>query len=274
MRQTPSPGRPTSLVPLFFGPPSRRLYGVWHHPTERARRSGVVLCPPFGPEYASSLAALRALGGALAAAGFPTLRLDYTGTGDSAGELVPDELDVWRDDILTAVAELMRRSGVTAVALVGLRLGATLALHAAEDGVAVHRVVAWEPVIDGGDHLRDLDARHLARLHAVKAEYGSAPFETVGKEILGIRTPPSFRESMASLSIPELMARRRRQPSILELRERAEEHGEIAALMDGALERRVIVGPRVWAHDVGISQASVPSESIRQVVEWLVRTDE
>ena len=77
--------------------------GCMIRPRARTAAIGVVLCKPFGYEAICSHRSIRAFAEALADAGFPTLRFDYLGTGDS-GEIDPkaDQLQVWTRDVVAA----------------------------------------------------------------------------------------------------------------------------------------------------------------------------
>jgi hypothetical protein len=69
--------------------------------------------------------------------GFPCSGSTSTGTGDSSGdERDPDRVATWRADVGRAAAELLARSGVEPLALLGLKLSATspCSLHPAEGG--------------------------------------------------------------------------------------------------------------------------------------------
>ena len=122
----PAVTRTLARTPLWFGPEDKPVFGWLHTPADGRVRGGVVLCPSLGAELVSSHPALRELAEELADAGFAALRIDYPGTGDSAGELV-DGADVkaLSPAIATAVT-LLRDSGCSWVAAVGLRIGATL----------------------------------------------------------------------------------------------------------------------------------------------------
>jgi alpha-beta hydrolase superfamily lysophospholipase len=146
------------------GSGNERPLFAWHHPAvPTARRgAGIVLCPALGYEYMSAYRTWRLLAERLAALGFDTLRIDYDGTGNSAGgALDPGRVDAWLSSIARAAAEVRRLSGSDRVALVGLRLGALLALQAAADH-GVDRLVLWSPFPSGRACLREL--RALARL--------------------------------------------------------------------------------------------------------------
>jgi pimeloyl-ACP methyl ester carboxylesterase len=133
-----------------------RCFG-WLHDAPGDR--GVVLCNPFGYEALCTHRGWRKLATRLADAGMPTLRFDYPGTGDSAGdENDPQLFDAWVDSINSAVELLRQRTGVRQVSLVGLRLGGALAALAAERIGGVENLVMLAPVITGSAYLRELRA--------------------------------------------------------------------------------------------------------------------
>src|SRR4051812_12036371 len=109
--------RPT---PIHFGSAEARLFG-WYHRPAQPRATAVVICNPLGDDYVRAHRSLRHLAEALAAAGYPVLRFDFHGTGDSAGdERDPGRVEAWRRDVGAAVDELRARSGAAAISIVGL----------------------------------------------------------------------------------------------------------------------------------------------------------
>src|ERR1017187_9509555 len=93
---------------LHFGVPGRPLLGFYHPRAEGApgRAAGVVLCSPIGTDHTRPDWTYRHLAERLAAAGFPCLRFDLSGTGDSAGdELGAGTVRNWVEDIGAAVEE-------------------------------------------------------------------------------------------------------------------------------------------------------------------------
>jgi pimeloyl-ACP methyl ester carboxylesterase len=146
------------MTARLFGPSTRPLFGVYHAPSgPTAKTVGVVLCYPGPQEYRQAHFVYRKLALSLAADGFHVLRFDYFGTGDSSGDSSEVSVAQWVRDIETAVAELRDISGVRRVSLVGMRLGAALALRAAAS-LPVAQLVLWDPVVSGADYLRQLDA--------------------------------------------------------------------------------------------------------------------
>jgi len=149
--------------PLFFTSDGSRLFGVLHLPDARSRRLGLVFCPPFAEEHKQGYRVFVELARRLDAAGFPCLRFDYRGTGDSEGPFTSFTLAGAVRNIRDAAALLRERAGVGAVGLIGLRLGASLAWRAAEGDLDVSRLVLWQPIVDGGLFYRLNIRRMLVR---------------------------------------------------------------------------------------------------------------
>ncbi|WP_431858110.1 alpha/beta fold hydrolase [Azospirillum sp.] len=116
----------------------------WLHPA--AGRRGVVLCGPLGLEAYCTHRAWRALAERLAAAGLPTLRFDYPGTGDSrGGDDDAARVRAWINGVHAAVRWMTDTLQLQEVALVGTRLGAALAAEAAAERGGVDRLVLLAP---------------------------------------------------------------------------------------------------------------------------------
>lgn len=129
-----------------------RLYGTFEQPVGGAR-AVAVLFPSLGAEALFAHRAFRIMSRLLVAEGVAVLRLDWTGTGDSLGDLDTDSLvQCWHqdvDDCLAAVAEMD-----LPVLAVGLRAGATLMSNSA--GIeAVDVALLWDPCGTGRNFLRE-----------------------------------------------------------------------------------------------------------------------
>ena len=151
--------------PLYLASGGRSLFGWLYRPAGAARGSlGLVICRPFGFEALCSHRSVRAFAAAAADAGVPALCFDYAGTGDSE-DLPPqaDQLQAWTADVVAAVQELQRRTGVERVCLLGFRLGALLAARAAAACDAVDALIAVAPVLSGARYLRELQMTVLAQ---------------------------------------------------------------------------------------------------------------
>jgi pimeloyl-ACP methyl ester carboxylesterase len=122
---------------------------------------GVVICPPIGHEQIHSHRSLRHLADACARAGFPTLRLDYHGTGDSEGsDEDPARCATWLANIRDAQVWMREQLGCERITLVGLRLGAALAAEAATT-LAIDGLLLWAPVVKGRTYVREMKALSL-----------------------------------------------------------------------------------------------------------------
>jgi alpha-beta hydrolase superfamily lysophospholipase len=146
--------------PHYLTQGGRQLF-TWHHPARPGARrgAGIVLCAPIGSEYICAYRAWRILAERLAGIGFDVFRFDYEGTGDSAGDPEePDRLQAWLRNIECVVTEAQRVTGSNEVALIGLRIGATLALEAAAAHGGVERLVLWSPFRSGRSYVRELKA--------------------------------------------------------------------------------------------------------------------
>jgi pimeloyl-ACP methyl ester carboxylesterase len=156
----------TETVARWFGPSERPLLGWVTARPDGGRASGVLIAAPMGYEHLTSHRTLRVLAETLAGDGHRVLRFDYDGAGDSSGDAWdPDRLGAWRESLRAAAREL-RDQGCTRLTVVGLRLGAMLAL-AEGAGVGADGVVAWAPVPSGKRYVKEL--RLLG--HAIPPEH-------------------------------------------------------------------------------------------------------
>ena len=156
------------MNPFFFGPPDRRLFGLFQAAQGTApAMTAVLLCNPFGQEAVRSHRMYRVLADRLIRSGVDVLRFDYFGTGDSAGDDTEGEISGWTRDVIAAHVELTHRSRASRLAWIGARLGATLAVRASVlTSRTPEKLILWEPIIDGAAYLRQLYERHVRRLEA------------------------------------------------------------------------------------------------------------
>jgi len=150
-------------TPLLFPSADSRLFGVLHQPEGSRADCGLVFCPPFAEELKQGYRIFVELARRLEAAGFASLRFDYRGTGDSEEPFTAFSLAGAVRDIASAAALLRERAGVAPVGLIGLRLGASLAWKAAEEGLDARLLVLWQPIVDGNLFYRLNIRRMLVR---------------------------------------------------------------------------------------------------------------
>ncbi len=246
------------MKPFYFGRSSRPLYGVLHPARGERRRPGVVVCPPFGQELLRAHRSLRELASRLADAGFPVLRFDYGGTGDSAGEADDVRLSALVEDTLLAADEMRETTGGRVV-VAGLRLGGAVAALAAQRQPDIAAAVLWAPACDGSAYLGELRDAHAAwvREHACGAR-------TSRDELLGFCYPPALVADLEALRLHRLEPPAR------------------ALVVDGPGATRLWPGAEavehlatsrvpVWVHAEGMSRVLVPGDLLDGVVRWLER---
>lgn len=176
-----APGAPSAdparMRPLYFD----GRFG-WLHGSAAPGATGVVLCGALAQEEICTRYGLMTLADRLAAAGRPTLRFDYRGTGDSADVALTPATMV--EDIARAVDCLRAEAGVGPVVLCGLRIGATLAVEAAASIPGVIGLALLAPIVSGAAYLRDLGVSvrfsPLALLDPVPPTGSEAPLNTNG----------------------------------------------------------------------------------------------
>ena len=162
--------------------------------------TAVLLCPALGWDGLHAHHGFRLLAGQFAAAGYPALRMQYLGTGDSAdlpenGSATPWE--TWRQCVNQAADWLRDITRAQRILLVGLRFGATLALAVAEGRADVAGVALLAPVLRGKSYMRQLDME--ARLEGG----GLGPCEAGGLDLHELQFS---QQAVAQLSALDMRA--------------------------------------------------------------------
>jgi pimeloyl-ACP methyl ester carboxylesterase len=149
------------MTPVTFG----ECFGWLHQAVGGSR--GVILCAAWDYEALGTHQTWRVLADELANAGLPTLRFDYPGCGDSLGDsAIPDATNAKRASIASAISFLKENAKVSSITLVGLRLGASFAIEAAQGPAGVDHLVLIRPIVRGKTFL--LEQKALARAIAAR----------------------------------------------------------------------------------------------------------
>jgi pimeloyl-ACP methyl ester carboxylesterase len=152
--------------------------------------------------------AVKNMADGLSRTGAHVLRFDWSGTGDSAGHLRDARIGTWERDLALAAEELMDLSGARKLAIVGLRLGASIAaLACATRAVSADQLVLWDPVVRGRDWLESAWRAHQWHLDQYRVELSPDPGALLGAPLSAAMR--SDLESLDLLQIPVPVAARR-----------------------------------------------------------------
>ena len=279
MSSAPAPTSPAP-VPLYIGEGRDAAFAVFHNSGPERKDLGVLFCPPFGWEDFCSFRSRRQWAGELAAAGYPSIRLDLPGGGDSGGSpRDADRLAAWTKAVAAAAAVLRERGGCRRVAAVGLGLGGLIAVAAAADGAPIDDLVLWATPSRGRAAVRELQV--FARLNATEVDptdgLTSGPTESsaagadgsleVGGFLLSAETMTALRGiDLTKLTLPDaagrriLMLERDGMEPDPALREHLEASGASVSVAPGPGYSAMMDHPQ---------QAKPPEETFGVVAAWL-----
>lgn len=149
---------------FFFGSDNHQLFGSYYHPTSVDKEVLTVFCPPLFNEFSRTYRAMHKLAVLAAQAGYHVMRFDYSGTGDSFGDLEHVTVKDWLEDIRLAIREGQEISGCRKIQILGVRGGALLACASLEQAHDVVRMLLWDPVFNGADYIVSLQNYHRLTL--------------------------------------------------------------------------------------------------------------
>ena len=249
------------------------LFG-WLHPAApaKARRYGVVLCNPFAYDALSTHRSYRVLAETLAAQGYPTLRFDYHGTGDSAGsDADPDRLPAWLASVHAAIDTCKQLAAVDEVVVFGLRLGGTFAVRVAAERRDIAGLMLWAPMVSGRKFLRQL--RMLHGTSASQAAAGSAaahtPFD--GIEAAGFRHTAQTVDALGKIDMLKMPVPT--VPVVLVERDDVADEPELADYWAASGQRPLLLKLPGYAAMMRDAQyAVIPDAVIAALSTWLQQT--
>lgn len=224
---------------------------------DATRRTGVVIVPGLGRDARCGHKPLRILAEQLADLGFPVLRYDHPGQGDSLPLAEGDEaLEAWTQGVAQAARALRAQAGVDEVVLVGLRLGATLAALAQAQAAGL---VLLAPVILGRRWLRELKV--AGAVGGTGSPDGAATFEAEGLSLAS--------DTAARISGLDLTAVHATAPQVLMITP-----SDAADLLGEHLKSlgAEVVGADFPAYDLLFEDAhsnQPPTEVFNRVASWL-----
>lgn len=253
---------------FYFGGDDKPLFGIYHVPPKSSTRSiAILLVPSIEQEAIRGHRAYRQLAIRLSRLGFPVMKFDYWGTGDSKGEGALKGLAQWQSDISAGITELKTRSKRDKVCLAGLRLGASLATLATET-TPIEGLALWEPVINGERYVEALAEWHQDKLRFFLSDMPSFTVNDQPTELLGLAINKPFLDDLRKIDLLKLNHHPANQIVIVEHQEQPEVAAFKTHLQQWGIDvqHRTANDPRVWTDDP--DKALVPNQILQNLVSW------
>lgn len=251
--------------PFYFGPEGAELFGWLHGPRAAHQGLGLVICNPFGFEEVCAHRSLRHFAEAACEAGFPSLRFDLAGCGNSQGdEFDPQTPTRWLRSMHEAIESLKAAGGVSQVLVLGVRLGATLAALVAQERDDVAGLIGIAPVVRGRSYIREL---------TMLGQTGSLPSasKTDGLESAGFLMTPATATFVSQLDLRKLSRQPAPRVLIVERDDIAGEPDWPQALQNLGAEVRVECWPGYAAMMDDAQRAVVPQAMVDGVLDCITR---
>ena len=205
-----APSHPPAHAFFLAAEPGRRF--CLYHPPQGKCRGAVLHVPAHGEEMNKSRRMVARQARLLAARGMGVLLLDLYGCGDSEGLSADARWEIWRQDVLLALEWLRPRTDGP-LSLWGLRLGALLALDAAQARTDLGAMLLWQPVTDGASYLTQFLRLKLAAdmltanaSGADTASLRAALASGVSLDIAGYTITPALAQAIDAASMGALAA--------------------------------------------------------------------
>lgn len=261
------------MEPFYFGPAQRRLFGIYHPPpSESDRRVGVVLCYPAGQEYIRSHRAFLQLALRLSAAGFHTLRFDYSGCGDSALGSEHGDLGLWTQDTVTALLELREGGDLSRLCLIGLRVGGSIALLTALEQGGVEDLILWDPILNGREYLKEIRRQHQEWLSGSFARTRRS--ESTPEEVLGFPLTEHLTTSLTGLDLshPKVLPTERVLLMNTQVENALIPFSKHLEALGTQVEHRYLATPPIWLKQKDeLGNLTIPTAVLDSLVDWMAR---
>ena len=159
------------------------VFAVLHRGAGPPKQIAVLLCPLFGWEDMLTYGVRREWAEYLARGGFTTLRIDFPGSGDSAGDPTdPGQLEAWTQAVDGAARWLRQAEGARQVAIIGMGLAGLVSCRAALRGAPVDELILWSVPARGRTIVRELRAFSAFDVAHALEDRESAPDSDPGED--------------------------------------------------------------------------------------------
>jgi pimeloyl-ACP methyl ester carboxylesterase len=251
---------------FLFGP-GDRLFGAYYEGFGPPAAPPVLICNGLGQDAMRSHLLLRHLARRISAIGGPVLQFDYRGTGDSWGEPDQNTMSEYREDTAHALQELLDISARPRAVILGVRLGAWLALEHGD------RVVAWDPILSGADYVATL--RTLSReLEEARDDTSLSQQErsTGSPELAGYRYAERLLEELEDLDLERVVRDRSFDRLMLITGGEADRTATLRSLQNHAVDITCLPAkPAHWASASRFERSLTPFPSLTELCETVSR---
>lgn len=258
------------LHAIHYQPGEAMMNGT---PTQR-KQHALILVPSLGHEYARAHRNLQQLAVHVSKHGFDAIRFDFAATGNSTGEACQLNVSQFQSDIRSMVKAAREQLGFNTISVLGVRLGATLAIDA--QLTDINTLIAWDPVVDGRKYYEKLQEFHrseLTNLTKYLTVRNAAP-----TELLGYAWPRQLSEDVVRLNLAGVIGDR--QSTVVQIGAKTNWIVSSKGDLSAALRRRLTNKWRfrdtddeiLWNDFQYINSAFASPDFYRCVVELLTGT--
>ena len=197
----------------FFldGAPGQRFCLLHTPPPGQPVRGHVVYVHPFAEEMNATRRMAARQARTMAHAGYAVLQMDLMGCGDSAGQFEEASWETWVADVSLA-RRWMLECWPGLAWLWGVRAGCLLAAQACRQDGLPTRLLLWQPVLSGKQHLHQFLRLHMAG-DMVRGESSRGTSHLMqlleqgeAVEVAGYRMSPALAQGLARADLEALPA--------------------------------------------------------------------
>lgn len=139
----------------------------------------MVFCAPWGFDALCTFKFHRLIAADLAMRGYPSIRFDYPGEGNSLPADGGHTFQDWVDAALRAATELRTRTGCSKIVYYGMGIGAAVALRAGQRDDRLAGYVLAAAALGGRRYLREISLREKVIEDGIGIDFGYPPGSTV-----------------------------------------------------------------------------------------------
>jgi pimeloyl-ACP methyl ester carboxylesterase len=262
---------PAAELPMYLGSGGDRFFAIFNPADRGPAQSAVLICPPFGWEEICSYRSRRLWARQLAGTGHPVLRLDWPGSGDSAGGPDdPDRLDAWTRAVFQASDWLSKATGAAPLTAIGIGLGGIIACRAALQGAGLGQLVLWGASARGRDQVRELRAFSRLEVAATPSPHGTAAGTDGSITANGHRMSAQTAAELGALELTSPSAGVNTRRALLLSRDTLRlDEGLRTVLEKAGVQVQVADGTGYGAMTVEPQDARPPTEVFATVGSWL-----